>query len=70
MTRIDDITTAHLDGGNGLATEATVEQFKRACREWLAQNGEQDEQSATEYVWHDGRFDERIRELLGEEVAY
>ena len=77
--RISDVTLEHLDGGNGLATEATLAQFKRACDAAIHQHqaifdwnedGTVEEEGVTEYVWNDGRFDVRVRELLGEEVAY
>ncbi len=63
------LTVDHLDAGNGLATKATLAQFRRACEVAMHTLG-LSESEATAYVWHDGRFDVRVRELLSEDVTY
>ena len=73
--RFADLTPEHLGGE---ATQATLDQFLRACDAAITrhqaildwnEDGSVLEEGVIDFVWNDGDFAVRIQELLGEEIA-
>ena len=74
MNPFEQITQEHLGSD---ATEATIDQFRRACEAAISQHpgiwnwdedGVLEEEGVVDYVWNNGSFGVRIRELLGEDI--